>query len=111
MTGLWLLIIVIAFMLWWCTKCSRDNFSGDFGLWRYGYPYSYSGTWYRPQGYWGPGYYGDPYGFGDFGYGGKQQMYTCDKGCMQRYKNKEDIHKCLELCRAHAPYYRYDESV
>lgn len=114
----WILVIVFALVLCW----SREYFKNrpSYGLYRYGYPYSYYGTWYRPQGYWGPGYFGDPHGYGSFGYGGKQQDLSCRLGCLRKYREhckeksleecQEKLTDCLDLCEAHSPYYNYDES-
>jgi len=119
--GVLVLAVIVVVIIWLVLSKRCEGFSGKpplYGWSRYGYPYSYYGTWYRPQGYWGPSYYGDPYGYGTYGYGGKQQNVYCRLGCLQKYqghckeksilKCSEKLQDCLDLCDAHAPYYKYD---
>jgi len=117
----WILLgaIVVLVVLW--GHCHKEGFTSRsplfYGYYRYGYPYSHYGTWYRPQGYWGPSYTGAPYGYGTYGYGGKQQDVYCKTGCLKAYRYDckesskeacdEKLMKCAELCDAHQPYYDY----
>jgi len=79
-----------------------------FGLYRYGHPYTYKGTYYRPDGYYKPSDLGDPYGYGTSFYGGKQQTYSCKVGCLSL--SEKDQNKCMSVCEAYIPYYNYDGS-
>ena len=118
-----LAVVVVVIILWMGCRDSEKYSPGifsqplAFGYYRYGYPYSYYGTWYRPQGYWGGWSRGNPYGYGGYGYGGKQQNLYCRSGCFSKYashckessqKCAEELDHCMDLCEAHAPYYDYD---
>lgn len=101
------LIAIIIVIILLC-KGSKEGFSPDFGYWRYGYPYTNFGTFYRTQGYWGPSYQSSPY---SSSYGGKDQMSSCEKGCLDYYGDERStLKRCLYLCQAHSPFYNFDES-
>jgi len=122
---LWIILLVIVVIWLVCRGGMSEGYSGlltkspAFGYYRYGYPYSYYGTWYRPQGYWGYWGFGNPYGYGGFGYGGKQQNFYCQQGCLKKYSTDckegsveecaEKLDDCMDLCGAHAPYYDYTQ--
>ena len=115
----WIWILIGVVLIFVILRQTRESFTSRsplfYGYYRYGYPYSHYGTWYRPQGYWGPSYTGPPYGYGTYGYGGKQQNVYCTEGCLKayRYDCKEGsecdkkLMKCADLCEAHQGFYYY----
>ena len=118
MNGLFIVIAIVIIAIYLCKRSSigSEEYSSKrslaFGYSRYGYPYSYFGSYYQPNGYYGGWSFGDPYGYGSFGYGGKQQNLYCNLGCQKKYcpdgECSEEFGHCEKLCKAYAPYYNYD---
>ena len=74
-----------------------------YGYFRYGFPYTYFGTWYKPQGYYSPSYMYQPYNQ-DYG---TQQNSSCKTGCLSRGGN---VQQCFKVCENHRPFYNFSTS-
>ena len=106
-----LIVLVVVIFIIMCQKNKVGFPSGSrrnlaFGYSRYGYPYSYFGSYYQPSGYYGAWSFGDPYGYGDTFYGGKQQTYSCRKGCLS-WAEDSKLDECLDTCDKHKPFYNF----